>query len=425
MKNQALPESKKGKFRITLANQILIGMVLGILFGYFFPSQGVAFKPLGDAFLRMIKMIIVPLVFAGLVMGIAGTGDFKKMGRLGLKSIIWFELATTIALFYGMVLANVIQPGAGVPIVQTGDVGGIADYTTKHIDLLQTFMQIIPTNIVEGLATGNLLQIVFFSCFFGVALAAIGEKGKIIVDIASSVMEAMFKVTNYVMKLTPIGVFAFMAFTIGKYGVAMLIPMAKLLLTLYAGLILFIITVLIIACYIIKVKFFEVLRVVKQPMLLAFTTASSEAAMPLIMEKLEKFGVPKHVINFVIPTGYTFNLDGASIYFCMALLFIAQVYGIHLDIPTQLMMLLTMMAMSKGVAGVAGASIVVLAGGITTFGLPMEGLFLLMAVDRFGDMGRTATNLMGNVIATLVVARWENELPDEVIQLGYAKNYDE
>lgn len=415
----------KGKSKLSLANQILLGMIAGIIFGYFFPTEGVALKPIGDAFLRMIKMIIAPLVFAGLIMGIAGTGDFKKMGRLGFKSIVWFEVATTVALAYGIVLANVFQPGAGVVVPQVGDVAGIASYTSKKVDMLQTFMQIIPTNIVEALGTGNLLQIVFFSCFFGVAVAALGDKGKNIVSMADSVMHAMFGVTNYVMKLTPIAVFAFMSFTIGKYGVAMLIPMGKLLLTLYAGLLLFIVTVLLVACLIIKINFFQVLRVIKQPVLLAFTTASSEAAMPLIMEKLEKFGIPKHVVNFVIPTGYTFNLDGASIYFCMALLFIAQVYGIDLDIATQIMMLLTMMVMSKGVAGVAGSAIVVLAGGITTFGLPMEGLFLLMAVDRFGDMGRTATNLMGNIIATFVVARWEGELSDETIQLGYAQNYDD
>lgn len=425
MKSELGEAVKIPKPRISLANQILIGMILGIVFGYFFPSQGVALKPIGDAFLRMIKMIIVPLVFAGLIMGIAGTGDFKKMGRLGLKSIIWFELATTVALAYGLLLANIVQPGAGVPIVPIDDVAGISSFTSKKVDMLQTFMQIIPANIVDALGTGNLLQIVFFSCFFGVAVAAIGSKGQIIVDFASSVMQAMFKVTNYVMKLTPLAVFAFMAFTIGKYGVAMLIPMGKLLLTLYVGLLLFVITVLLIACKIIKIDFFQVLRVIKQPLLLAFTTASSEAAMPIVMEKLEKFGVPRHVVNFVIPIGYTFNLDGASIYFCMALLFVAQVYGIQIDFSNQLIMLFTMMVMSKGVAGVAGAAIVVLAAGITTFGLPMEGLFLLMAVDRFGDMGRTATNLMGNIIATLVVARWENELPDEVIQLGYTKDYDD
>lgn len=415
----------QSKPRISLINQILIALVLGIIFGYFFPAQGVALKPVGDAFMRMIKMIIVPLVFTGLVIGIAGAGDFKKMGRLGFKAMVWFELATTVALLYGLVLANVIKPGVGVPITRVEDVAGVANLATKKVDMLQTFINIIPTNIVDAMGTANLLQIVFFSCFFGVAVAAIGPKGKIIVDFADSVMQAMFKVTNYVMKLTPIGVFAFMSFTIGKFGVAMLIPLGKFLLTLYGGLLLFVITVLGVACYIIKVNFFEFLRIFKEPILLALSTSSGESAMPMVMERLEKFGVPKHIVNFVIPTGYTFNMDGSCVYFCMVLLFVAQVYGIEIDIASQIMMMLSMMLMSKGIAGVYGASIVIVAGGLAMFGLPLEGLMLIMGIDRFGDMARTVTNLMGNIIATLVVARWENELPDDIIQLAYTKNYNE
>jgi len=375
-------------------------------------------------FLRMIKMIIVPLIFAGLILGIAGVGDFKKMGRLGFKTMVWFELATTIALLYGLILGNVIQPGIGVDIGMAGDTSAVAQYASKKVDVLQTFIEIIPTNFIDAMAKGNLLQIVFFSCFLGVAIANIGEKGKIMVDAANALMQAMFKVTDYVMTMTPIAVFAFMAFTIGKYGLSMIIPLGKMLLTLYGGLLLFICTVLMAACVLIKVKFFEVIRIFKQPIILAFTTSSSEAAMPAVMERLEKFGVPRHIVNFVIPTGYTFNMDGGTLYYCIGVLFIAQVYGIQLDLTTQLLIFATLMVTSKGIAGVYGAAMIVLTGTIAAFGLPVEGLVLLMGIDRFMDMARTVTNLMGNIIATLVVARWENELPDEVIQLAYTVDYD-
>ncbi|MDF2572252.1 MAG: sodium:dicarboxylate symporter [Sporomusa sp.] len=422
--NQQVQTTTKKKGKLSLANQIVIGMVLGIIFGYFFPSYGVAIKPLGDVFLRMIKMIIVPLIFAGLILGIAGVGDFKKMGRLGFKTMVWFELATTIALLYGLILGNVIQPGVGVNIGLAGDASAVAQYASKKVDVLQTFIEIIPTNFIDAMAKGNLLQIVFFSCFLGVAIANIKEKGKIMVDAASALMEAMFKVTDYVMTMTPIAVFAFMAFTIGKYGLSMIIPLGKMLLTLYGGLLLFIVTVLMAACVLIKVKFFEVIRIFKQPIILAFTTSSSEAAMPAVMERLEKFGVPRHIVNFVIPTGYTFNMDGGTLYYCIGVLFIAQVYGIHLDLTTQLLIFATLMVTSKGIAGVYGAAMVVLTGTIAAFNLPVEGLVLLMGIDRFMDMARTVTNLMGNIIATLVVARWEKELPDEVIQLAYTVDYD-
>lgn len=424
MQSNLASNSAVAKPKIPLANQIVIGMVLGIVFGCVFPSYGVALKPLGDVFLRMIKMIIVPLIFSGLIMGIAGVGDFRKMGRLGLKSIIWFELATTVALFYGLVLGNVVQPGIGVSSGAGGDATAIAQYTKQKIDIMQTFIEIVPTNFIDSMAKGNLLQIVFFSCFLGVGIANLREKGKMLVDGANALMDAMFQVTHYVMKITPVAVFAFMAFTIGKYGLGMIIPLGKMLLTLYGGLLLFIITVLAVACMVVKINFFQVLRVIKQPIILAFTTSSSEAAMPSLMDKLEKFGVPRHIVNFVIPTGYTFNMDGGTLYYCIGILFIAQVYGIHIDFSTQLLIFLTLMVTSKGIAGVYGAAMVVLTGTVAAFNLPVEGLALLMGIDRFMDMGRTVTNLIGNSIATLVVARWENELSDETIQLGYAKNYD-
>lgn len=403
---------------------ILVALLGGIVFGYFFPSAAVSLKPLGDAFIKMIKMIIVPLVFATLVIGIAGTGDFKKMGRLGGKAMIWFTFASSIALVLGLVLANIIEPGSGVSVMKVAAPAG-AGTVAKLRSNTELLLSVIPTNIFEALSTANLLQVVFFSCFFGVALASLKERGKPVVDFMSSVAETMFVVTGYVMKFTPLGVFAFMAWTVGTYGLTLIVPLAKLIGTLYLGLVIFIVMVMWTACRVMKVSFFQLIRAIKQPLILAFTTCSSEAALPLMLENLQKFGVPKHVVSFVLPTGYSFNLDGSILYKCMALVFIAQMYNIPLSYSTQLMMLVTMMIVQKGSAGVPGAAFMGLSFGVVAFNLPMEGLFMIMGVDRILDMGRTSTNVIGNAVASLVVARWEGELSAEAIQLGYSKNYDD
>ena len=403
---------------------IFAALIGGIVFGYFFPSVAISLKPVGDAFIKMIKMIIVPLVFATLVTGIAGTGDFKKMGRLGGKAMIWFTFASTIALVLGLVLANIIEPGSGVSVMKVDAPAGAAKVAQLRstTDLL---LGVIPTNIFESLSTANLLQVVFFSCFFGVALASLKERGKPVVDFMSAVAETMFVVTNYVMRFTPLGVFAFMGWTVGTYGLSLIVPLAKLIGTLYLGLIIFIVTVLWTACKVMKIRFFQLIRAIKQPLILAFSTCSSEAALPLMLENLQKFGVPKHVVSFVLPMGYSFNLDGSILYKCMALVFIAQMYQIPLSYSTQIMMLVTMAIVQKGSAGVPGAAFMGLSFGVVAFNLPMEGLFMIMGIDRILDMGRTSTNVIGNAIASLVVARWEGELPDETIQLGYLKSYDE
>lgn len=419
----AAAKAASPKRTLGLAAQIFIALFLGGLFGYFFPKYGVAVKPLGDGFLRMIKMLIVPLIFSTLITGIAGTGNFKKMGRLGLKAMIWFWSATTVAMIYGMVIANTLRPGAGVPIMHMAaheavTAGG------KSFSFVDLLLRMIPTNVFEAATTANLLQIVFFSCFFGIAIAAMGEKNKIIIDFFGAIQHAMFFMTRYVIRLTPFGVFGFAAFTVGMYGFTLILPLAKLIGCLYLGLFLFVVSVLFVACLIIKVDFFQVVRLIKQPLAIAFTTASSEAALPLTMERLDQFGVPKHITGFVIPTGYAFNLDGGSLYHIMAVLFIAQVYSIHLTIGQQIMIFLTLAVAQKGTAGVAGAAMIILSALLPTFGLPMEGLFMIMGVDRIMDMGRSAVNLCGNVIATLVVARWEGELPDSTIKAAYALQYD-
>ena len=416
-----MAEQKQGG-GIGLASQIFIALILGVVFGYLFPQYGQALKPIGDIFIRMIKMIVVPLIFSSLIMGIAGTGDFKKLGRLGAKSILWFEVATTIALLVGLAVVNLFQPGVGVAIT-AGDAGAAATAAKKSVDMMQMMINIVPTNVVDAAARGDMLQIIVFSCFFGVAAAAMGEKGKPVVALSISVAEIMFKFTWYVMKLAPIGVFGSIAYTVGKFGLVMLIPLAKLIGSLYFALVLFILIIALFASVVTRVNFFHLLRAIKEPVLIAFSTAASEAALPIAMEKLEEFGVPKHIVTFVLPTGYTFNLDGSTLYSALAVVFIAQVYGIHFPIETQLLMVLTLMLSTKGIAAVPGASLIVIAGTAAAFGLPVEGVAIILGVDRILDMARTACNVIGNCIAAVIVARWEKELPDSVLQAAYAKKY--
>ena len=419
-----MEKEKKDKKGLGLSAQIFIALILGVVFGYIFPTYGQALKPIGDAFIRMIKMIVVPLIFSSLIMGIAGTGDFKKLGRLGAKAILWFEIATTLALFVGLIVANVFQPGAGVAMAVGADVGSAATAAKKTIDMTQMMVNIVPTNVVDAMGRGDMLQIIFFSCFFGVAAAAMGEKGKPVVTLSISVAEIMFQFTNYVMKLAPIGVFALISFTVGKFGLGMLIPLAKLIGSLYFALIFFLFLLMLFTSLILRVNFYHVVRALKEPMLIAFSTASSEAALPIAMEKLEEFGIPKHIVTFVLPTGYTFNLDGSTLYSALAVIFIAQVYNIPFPIETQLVMLLTLMMSTKGIAAVPGASLIVIAGTAAAFGLPVEGIGIIMGVDRILDMARTVCNLTGNCVAAVVVARWEKELPDEVLQAAYARDYN-
>ena len=416
-----MSEQKKGP---GLATQIFIGLILGIAFGYFFPEYGKNLKPLGDAFIRMIKMIVVPLIFSSLVMGIAGTGDFKKLGRLGGKAILWFEFATTLALIVGLVVVNVLKPGLGV-VITNGNSDAIAEAAKKSINHIDMLVNLIPTNIIDAMARQDMLQIIVFSCFFGVAAAAIGKNGRPVIDFATTVANVMFKFTHYVMLLAPIGIFGSIAYTVSTYGLEMLFPLGKLILSLYLALIIFITLIIVIASIAVRVNFFHLLRALKEPLILAFSTAASEAALPIAMDKLEKFGVPKHIVTFVLPLGYTFNLDGSTLYSALAVVFISQVYGMPFPIETQVLMLITLMLSTKGIAAVPGASLIVIAGTAAAFGLPVEGIAIILGVDRILDMARTACNVTGNCIAAVVVARWEKELPDDVLQIAYKQDYDD
>jgi len=400
-------------WRPSLTTQIFIGLALGIVLGAVWPDVGVAVRPLADIFLRLIKMILAPLIFSTLVIGIAGTGDLKAVGRIGLKAIVWFELATTIALVIGLVMVNLIRPGAGVALPAGADTASLTTMARSQQGGWDILLHMVPASVVDAMAKNDILQVVVFASFFGVALAAVGARGAIIVDLLDSVAQVMFKVTGYVMRFAPIGVLAAMAATVGGKGLGILVTLGALVLTMYAGLIIFVALVIGGAALVTRVPFFSFVGAVREPFLIAFTTASSEAALPKALEVMERFGVPKRIVSFVLPTGYSFNLDGSTLYLSVASVFVAQLAGIELTVGQQVMMMLTLMVTSKGVAGVPRASLVILTATLASFGLPLEGAAILLGVDQIMDMGRTAVNVMGNCIATVVVARWEGEFDDD------------
>ena len=397
------------KSKLTL--YILIGLILGIFVGWLLPGFAVKLKPLADIFLRMIKMIIAPLVFATLVVGIAGQGNCKKFGRIGLKTIIYFEIVTTIALIIGLFIANWLHPGTGLNITASSsgmqEVMKMQSYET-HTSLIDTFIHMVPTSVIDAMAKGDILQVVIFSLFFALALAGIGDKGKPILNGLSSLAEIMFKFTEYIMFFAPIGVFAAIASTVGENGLKVLKAYGMLVFALYLALIVFVISVLLVVCKIIKIPFFNMAKALQEPSLIAFSTASSEAALPKAMKIMEEFGVPKNIVGFVMPTGYTFNLDGSTLYLSLATLFVAQLSGIHLSIGQQIMIMLTLMLTSKGVAAVPRVSLVILTGTLISFKIPIAGVAVLLGIDQILDMGRTTVNLIGNCIASAVIARWEN-----------------
>jgi len=400
----------------SLTTQIFIGLLLGIAVGYLWPQFGVAVKPLADVFLRMIKMIIAPLLFSTLVVGIAGTGDMKAMGRIGLKAIVYFEVATTIALFLGLLLVNVFKPGAGLTLPIGADTSAAAAMVQNQQHAWDILLHMFPTSVVDAMARGDILQVVIFSLFFGIALAAIGAKGQPVLDVLDSTAQAMFKFTGYVMAFAPIGVFAAIASTVGGKGLGILFTLGKLVALMYVGLAIFALIVLGAVSSLIRVPFLTFVKAIREPFLIAFTTASSEAALPKALEVMERFGVPKNIVGFVLPTGYSFNLDGSTLYLSLASVFVAQLAGVQMSIGQQLVMMLTLMLTSKGVAGVPRAALVVLAATLSQFGLPLEGAAILLGIDQIMDMGRTAVNVMGNCIATAVVARWEGVLDDAQIR---------
>src|SRR3989441_4435530 len=396
-----------------VTTQIFIGLLLGIVVGYVWPAFGVAIKPLADAFLRMIKMIIAPLLFATLVVGIAGTGDLKAMGRIGVKAIVYFEVATTIALFLGLALVNIFKPGAGLAMPIGADTSAAAAMAQNQQHAWDIFLRLFPTSVVDAMARGDILQLVVFSTFFGIAVAAVGAKGRPVLEVLDATAHVMFKFTGYVMAFAPIGVFAAIAATVGNRGLWILLTLGKLVALMYLALALFVLIVVVGVSYLIRVPFFTFLKAIREPFLIAFTTASSEAALPKALEVMEQFGVPKNIVAFVLPTGYSFNMDGTTLYLSLASVFVAQLAGVPMTFRQQIVMMLALMLTSKGVAGVPRAALVVLTATLAQFGLPAEGAAILLGIDQIMDMGRTAVNVIGNCIATAVVARWEGVFDDE------------
>ncbi len=409
---------------LTLTQQIFIGLVLGIIVGAIVdathPEYAVYFRPFSQLFLRLIKMVIAPLIFATLVAGIAGAGHFKVVGRMGLRALIYFEVVTTLALIIGLAAVNFTKPGVGVNL----PIGTHSDITAKPQTWDQILLHVVPESVIDAMARGDVLQIVVFSIFFGIALGMIGEKGRPVIVWCEVLAETMFKFTNIVMHYAPIGVGAAIAYTVGHGGLGVLYNLAWLVATLYGALAALILLVFLPIAIIFKVPLRKFIRAVKEPAVIAFSTTSSEAALPRAMEVLERLGVPRRIVSFVLPLGYSFNLDGTTLYLSLASVFVAQAAGVHLSAGQQITMLITLMLTSKGVAGVPRASLVILAGTLASYGLPLEGVTLILGVDELMDMARTMTNVIGNCLATVVIAKWEGEFveaSDQQLELAAAR----
>ena len=408
---------------LTLTQQIFLGLAVGIVVGWlvseYHPAWAPYFRPFSQLFLRLIKMIIAPLIFATLVAGVAGAGHVKVVGRMGLRAIVYFEIITTIALVIGLVAVNVMRPGVGVNLPQTR-----ADIVAAPQTWDQILLHVVPESVIDAMARGDVLQIVVFSIMFAIALGMIGERGRAVVVWCEAVAETMFRFTNIVMHYAPIGVGAAIAYTVGHGGLRVLWNLAWLIGTLYVALAVFVLGVLLPVALLFGVPIRKFVKAVKEPAVIAFSTTSSEAALPRAMEVLERLGVPRRIVAFVLPLGYSFNLDGTTLYLSLASIFVAQAAGIHLSIGHQITMLLTLMLTSKGVAGVPRASLVILAGTLASYGLPLEGVTLILGVDELMDMARTMVNVIGNCLATVVVAKWEGEFAeasDQELELAAAR----
>nr|WP_191277132.1 cation:dicarboxylase symporter family transporter [Neobacillus kokaensis] len=400
--------------KISLAVQILAGLILGIIVGAVFygnPAVETYLQPLGTIFLNMIKMIVVPIIISTLIIGVAGTGDIKQLGKLGGKTIIYFEIVTTIAIVVGLMAANIFKPGEGVDmsLLTKGNIDQYVETTeqVQHNGMMDIIVGIVPKNVIEAMAAGNMLSIIFFSVLFGLGVAAIGEKGKPVLAFFEGVASAMFWVTNLIMKFAPFGVFGLMGVAVSKFGVASLIPLGKLMILVYATMLFFIVIVLGGIAKWAGVNIFHLVKVLKDELILAYSTSSSETVLPKIIEKMQKFGCPRDIVSFVVPTGYSFNLDGSTLYQALAAIFIAQLYGIDLSISQQITLVLVLMVTSKGIAGVPGVSFVVLLATLGTVGIPLEGLAFIAGIDRLLDMARTVVNVIGNALATIVMSKWE------------------
>lgn len=394
--------------------QVLFAIVCGVLLGYFYPNVGESLKPLGDGFIKLVKMIIAPVIFLTIVSGIAGMSDLKKVGRVAGKAMLYFITFSTLALCIGLIIGNVLQPGSGMHIdPATLDTDAVKVYAEKAHDasIVKFLMNIIPSTVVSAFAEGDILQVLFFSILFGIALGSVGERGKPVLDFIHALSAPIFKLVAILMKVAPVGAFGAMAFTIGKYGIGSVVNLFFLIATFYITSALFVVIVLGAVCRYNGISIFSLVRYIKDELLLVLGTSSSEAALPTLMEKMEKAGAKKSVVGLVIPTGYSFNLDGTNIYMTLATLFIAQALDINLTLEHQLLILVVAMISSKGAAGVTGAGFITLAATLGAVpAIPVAGMAIILGIDRFMSECRALTNLIGNAVACVVVARWENEL---------------
>jgi len=408
--------SSKKWWHLSLTKQILIGLVVGVFIGWLAPEFSKETAFLRTIFLNLIKVIIAPLIFGSIVAGVGGGGGAKKVGRIGWKALLYFEIVTTLALAVGLIVVNITKPGYGVEL--KGDMVQMGKIAENHpMTFVETLVHAFPSNIVDSMLRNDVLQIVVFSVIFAFAVSAMGKKGKPILEFAESLSQVMFKFTSYIMMVAPFGIGAAMAVTVGHMGIGVLVNLGMLVSTLYIALIVFIVIVFGTVAYIIKLPIKQYLKAVKEPFTLAFVTTSSESALPKLMENMERIGVPKRIVGFVVPTGYSFNLDGSTLYLAVASVFVAQaaetVSGIHFGWEQQVLLMFTLMITSKGIAAVPRASLVVLFAALHTFGLPAEGVAVIFAVDELMDMARTSVNVLGNGLACVVVARWEGEFDDQ------------
>jgi aerobic C4-dicarboxylate transport protein len=416
--------SSKKPFYATLWVQVVFAIVLAVVFGHFRPHAAVAMKPLGDAFIRLITMIITVIIFCTVVSGIAGMQDMKKVGRVGGKAILYFEIVSTIALALGLVVGNLVHPGSGFNVnPATLDPRAVAEYAgqAKTQSVTDFFMHIIPTTMVDAFAKGDILQVVFVSILFGFALSAMGPRCKPLLELLDSLTQAVFGVVNLVMRFAPIGAFGAMAFTIGKYGIASLGPLTRLVGTFYITSILFVLIVLGTIAWVAGFNILKFLLYIKEEILLVLATSSSETALATLMEKLETLGCSRSLVGLVVPTGYTFNTDGSSLYMTLAALFVAQATNTPLTLTQQLMIFSVAVLSSKGASGVQGAGFIALVVTLSVIPtIPVAGMALVLGIDRFMSMFRALVNMIGNGVATLVVARWENELDRKTLQRNLA-----
>ena len=399
----------------TLYIQVIVAVALGIAIGFLHPGFGKSLKPLGDGFIKMVKMMIAPIIFCTIVHGIASVGDLRKLGRVGGKALLYFEIVSTIALMIGLVVVNVTKPGAGLDasMLKAGDISTYTKAAAQQ-NTLDFFLHIVPSNVVSAFASGDLLPVVFFSVLFGVALTATGEAGREVADLLLRFQTVFFRIVAIVMKVAPIGAFGAMAYTIGTFGLKTLLPLGRLMLDVYLTMAIFVLVVLGAICRMYGFRILSLIKFIREEIMLVLGTSSSEAALPRMLEKMERYGCARPVVGLVIPTGYSFNLDGTSIYLSMATIFIAQVYRVDLSLTQQLTLLGILMLTSKGAAGVTGSGFIVLASTLAaTRTVPVEGVALLLGVDRFMSEARAITNLIGNGVATLVVSRSEGAFDDE------------